>query len=105
MRCPPNFPNYYILHWARQNIDEIVAHANGTTFLEISKINFRPLKVLVPESAILRTFSTVVKPLYDQMVCNLKQSYTLATLRDALLPKLLSGEVSVDTALAVAEGA
>jgi len=36
-----------------------------------------------------------MSPLIDRIVANLHQSRTLATLRDTLLPKLLSGELSV----------
>lgn len=40
-------------------------------------------------------FTAKVAPLYAQIIANLHQSRTLATLRDTLLPKLLSGELSV----------
>jgi type I restriction enzyme S subunit len=37
----------------------------------------------------------MVRPLFERWISNLNQSRTLATLRDTLLPKLLSGELSV----------
>jgi type I restriction-modification system DNA methylase subunit len=43
----------------------------------------------------MAAFSAKVAPLYAQITANLHQSRTLATLRDTLLPKLLSGELSV----------
>jgi type I restriction enzyme S subunit len=95
MRCADAMPNYYVLQWARENMDEIIAHANGTTFLEISKTNFRPLKALVPAEPVLQAYSAAVTPLYRRIVSNLEESRTLAAMRDALLPKLLSGEVRV----------
>jgi type I restriction enzyme S subunit len=93
MKCPDGMPNHYVLHWARQNMDEIIAHANGTTFLEISKTNFRPLKALVPDAKVLKAFAALVSPLHQRVVANLRESDTLAATRDTLLPKLLSGEV------------
>jgi type I restriction enzyme, S subunit len=98
MICDGPLPNHYVLHWARQNMDAIVGNANGTTFLEISKATFRPLQVLVPPESILAAFVAQVNPLNRRVVCNLEESRTLAALRDALLPKLISGEVRVGDA-------
>ncbi len=39
-------------------------------------------------------FTKEVSPLYDRITTNVKESRTLATLRDTLLPKLLSGAIS-----------
>lgn len=79
-------------------METIKGMANGTTFLEISKRNFRPIPMIVPPSDIMQVFSKKVGPLYEKIVCNLRQSRTLAAIRDALLPKLLSGEIRVQDA-------
>jgi type I restriction enzyme S subunit len=50
-------------------------------------------KVLRPSPPIAEAFSRIVGPLRRQQADNEKQSRTLATLRDTLLPKLLSGEL------------
>src|SRR5205814_759466 len=57
MICDGPVPNHYVLHWARQNMETIVARANGTTFLEISKTNFRPIPVLIPLKPVLKIFA------------------------------------------------
>ena len=44
-------------------------------------------------------FTRIIQPMLDRIHANLHQSRTLATLRDTLLPKLLSGELSVNAAL------
>lgn len=59
--------------------------------------------VIVPSSEILSAFEAQVAPMYDKMGANLRQSRILAAIRDALLPKLLSGEVRVEEAEAFAE--
>jgi type I restriction enzyme S subunit len=74
---------------------EIESRATGTTFAEISKQNFRPISVVLPPKELMTAFTAKVTPLYTQICANLHQSRTLATLRDTLLPKLLSGELSV----------
>ena len=52
-------------------------------------------KVLRPSSQITEAFCRIVEPLRRQQADNDKQSRTLATLRDTLLPKLLSGDLSL----------
>lgn len=95
MKCDGGLPNHYVRHWARVNKDVIIGRANGTTFLEISKTNFRPIPVIVPQQAIIILFQTQAQFIHNKVVANLKQSDTLAATRDALLPRLLSGEVRV----------
>jgi type I restriction enzyme S subunit len=102
MVCDKSLPSHYVLRWTRENLELILGNANGTTFLEISKANFRPLMCLVPPRQILDCFGRLVEPLRARVVANLQESVTLATVRDTLLPKLLSGEIRVndaDTAL------
>jgi type I restriction enzyme S subunit len=93
MKCNERVSNYFMLNWCRSNMAEIESRASGTTFAEISKQNFRPIPIILPSSEIMAAFTKIVVPLYEQIILNVKQSRTLATLRDASLPKLLSGEL------------
>lgn len=89
---------YYLLHWTRANLDTIKGRAGGTTFQEISKRNFRPIQIIVPDKAKLSSFTRAVEPLFARIENAENQTTTLATLRDTLLPKLISGEVRVPEA-------
>ncbi len=104
MLCDGPLTTHYVLHWARHNVEHIQGRAGGTTFPEISKKNFRPMSVLVPSDEVLSAFEKRVTPLYGKMSLNLRQSSTLAAIRDVLLPKLLSGEVRVEEAEEQIEG-
>jgi len=95
MKCNESASNYFMLNWCQQNMAEIEGRATGTTFAEISKQNFRPIPFILPSQEIMTAFSARVAPLYARITANLRESRTLATLRDTLLPKLLSGELSV----------
>ena len=53
------------------------------------------MPIVVPPLEKVKTFVEQVEPLYQKIVANLKESRTLAALRDALLPRLMSGEVRV----------
>ena len=83
--------NIFLLLWARVANEDIISRANGSTFLEISKANFRPIPVVVPPANVMQAFERVARPLYKRIVQCARESSTLATLRDALLPKLVSG--------------
>ncbi|MGB7749733.1 MAG: restriction endonuclease subunit S [Verrucomicrobiia bacterium] len=53
------------------------------------------MKVVVPPRALISKFDDTVAPMTKKIIANLHESRTLAALRDALLPKLLSGELRV----------
>ncbi len=91
-------PNLYLLFWARSAHDEIVSRANGSTFLEISKSSFRPIPLIAPPPEVFAAFERLAKPLFARLVSSEHESRTLAALRDALLPKLISGQLRVPDA-------
>jgi len=103
MICDGPVPNYYVLRWVESNMDVIRNNAGGTTFAEISKKNFRPIPILVPSEETLAAFVQQVAPLHQQVVTNLHESRILAALRDALLPKLVSGKIRVGNATRMSE--
>jgi type I restriction enzyme, S subunit len=93
LKCNECASNFFMLNWCQTNMAEIESRATGTTFPEISKQNFRPIRVILPPKELMAAFTAKVAPLYAQITANLHQSRTLTTLRDTLLPKLLNGEL------------
>ena len=67
----------------------------GTVFGSISKSDFEALEITIPSSELIAEFEKYAKPINDKVIENCAQIYTLETLRDTLLPKLMSGEVRV----------
>ena len=98
MRPKASVSNLFLLLWSRDSQEIILSNANGSTFLEISKKNFRPIPVVTPPTSIMAAFDRIARPLYGRLVSNERASRTLAALRDALLPKLISGELRVPDA-------
>ena len=88
--------NLFLLYWCDAYQDNIVNHANGSTFLEISKGNFRQISIVIPYVPIIKAFDSFVRPLYQKIVSNSRESRILYTLRDALLSKLVSGKLRVE---------
>ena len=87
--------NIYLLLWANFAHDEIISRANGTTFLEISKACFRPIPLVEPPANVMEAFDTQVRRLFKRIVLNERESHFLTSLRDTLLPKLISGELKL----------
>ena len=94
----PGTSNLFLLLWASVAYEEIISRANGSTFLEISKSNFRPIQVVTPLAGVMRKFEKQALPIYERIVESARESRTLAGLRDTLLPKLISGELRVKDA-------
>ncbi|NBB79280.1 MAG: restriction endonuclease subunit S [Verrucomicrobia bacterium] len=103
MVCDKKLPNSYVLLWAEAVMDEIKSKASGSTFAEISKKAFRPIQLVVPNKSILTSFDQIVTGFYRDITLDERQTRTLAELRDTLLPKLLSGELSVGEIQSAAE--
>lgn len=91
MKPKKGLSNLFLLLWAHSAREEILSRANGSTFLEISKSGFRPIRLASPSPEISAAFDGSVRPLYARIAKNERESRTLAALRDTLLPKLLSG--------------
>ncbi|MGB8029560.1 MAG: restriction endonuclease subunit S [Terracidiphilus sp.] len=95
MKARKGVSSLFLLYWAEVAQELIKSHANGSTFLEISKSNFRQIEVVRPASAIMAKFDGYVRPWYERIVMNERESASLTATRDALLPKLISGEIRV----------
>ncbi|MCG7882594.1 MAG: restriction endonuclease subunit S [Candidatus Thiodiazotropha endolucinida] len=96
--CNKAFPNSYVVHCLEQNMERIKANAGGSTFAEISKRNFKPIQIVQPPKKILEHFDEIVSPLHQRVVELEQENIVLAKTRDFLLPKLMSGEVSLEAA-------
>jgi len=86
------FFNYLTMRCATNEMEN---KAVGSAQQNISKGIVEETQVVLPPITLVERFAELANPLFDQWISNLHQSRTLATLRDTLLPKLLSGELSV----------
>ena len=71
----------------------LAARLAGTTQKYLSLTALREMRLLMPTEPILVEFSKIVSPLFDGVQRNHEQAQTLATLRDTLLPRLISGQL------------
>ena len=67
----------------------------GTTQQQLTVPDFKKTEIVVPDDITMATFTDIVSPLFNQLWANEEENNRLSQLRDALLPKLLSGELDV----------
>lgn len=93
------FPKWFYYLWTLHHLDDfrLIAADKATTMGHIQRGHLTAAKVLVPPRPLLDAMTRVMEPLIDRVIANQIQSRTLATLRDTLLPKVLSGELSVSS--------
>lgn len=88
----------YIALTSDTNIERLTQLSDGAAYPAVRPDVVPAFLLPVPQEELLKTFSKAAKPLFDLREIHMQQSSTLAQLRDTLLPKLLSGELSVPVA-------
>jgi type I restriction enzyme S subunit len=89
-----NYPYTFIHMFLKMNKEEIINHAVGSAQQNISQVVIQNLEFIQPNNSIIQ-FHKMVEGYFEKIKLNIFQIRTLARLRDALLPKLMSGEVRV----------
>lgn len=67
----------------------------ATTVIHIGKKDFDAFEIMLPDTELLDAFDAITTPMVEQIVSNSIENKRLAIMRDALLPKLMSGEIDV----------
>lgn len=88
----------YMLFWLKHNLDTVKQNANGSTFMEISKSSFRKIKLVIPPAQLVNRFTEIARTLLDKITVNELCCQRLTSLRDTLLPRLISGKLRIPEA-------
>jgi type I restriction enzyme S subunit len=94
------YPRWLCYLGIHQHLDDFrhIAAGKATTMGHIQRHHLSAAKLAVPPEVLLRVMNAVVEPIVEDTWRRAVQSRTLAALRDALLPKLISGEIRVKDA-------
>ncbi len=84
---------YCILKEATQEIEN---KATGSTFKEASAALMKSISTIIPEKAVLTEFENLMSPIFKQQEVIEEENCRLASLRDTILPKLISGELVIN---------
>jgi type I restriction enzyme S subunit len=91
----PKSPEWFGFLLGHASSDELIKFTDlastGTKMPRTNWSDISSFKVALPPKPIAAAFTRTIQPMLDHIHANLHQSRTLATLRDTLLPKLLSG--------------
>ncbi|MGM7652835.1 restriction endonuclease subunit S [Serratia marcescens] len=87
----------HLVATSEANIERLAHLADGGAYPAVRPEIVVQEDVAIPTESIVQAFSQHVKPLFAKILSNRKSAVSLAELRDTLLPKLLSGEISVET--------
>jgi len=89
------YPHLYILTNTKDFIENLRAHANSGVQVNLSTKEILSSKIIIPEKSVNDKFNDIVKPYFDEIFCMIKENQILKTIRETLLPKLMSGEIRV----------
>ena len=82
----------YVYFYLKMHIDEIENKASGSTFKEASGALMNSLDAIIPSDEVLDAFTALCNPIFEQQENLEGENQRLTTLRDTLLPELMSGE-------------
>jgi type I restriction enzyme, S subunit len=95
----PKTPDWFGFVLGHVSSVELVNHtAAASTGTKMPRTNWNDIarfEVALPPDSLAAEFTATIRPMIDRIIANIHESRTLATLRDTLLPKLLSGELRV----------
>ena len=89
------YPYTYLYMWAKNNKDELIQKAIGSAQQNISQIIIKNMPVANEKDKIIR-FDSDTRYIFSLMRSFAKENYNLIALRDALLPRLMSGELKIN---------
>ena len=95
---PKNSYDTYFLYETLRNMDETLKAigSTGSATLNVNKTAFSNVEIQIPNQEVIKRYHTKVSPLFKKIHKNEVENLTLISIRNNLLPKLMSGEINLD---------
>ena len=92
------YPKWFVYYWTKYHLAKFIriAKDKAVTMGHIKRGDLETSEVLIPNAEILSKMDNIIAPIFDAIISRRVENKTLATLRDTLLPKLMSGELSIE---------
>ena len=89
------YPSWFYYGWTKRHLARFImlAKDRATTMGHIKRSALAESEVTMPPDEVLASQTQVMQPIVDQIIANKIETQKLAALRDALLPKIMSGEI------------
>lgn len=91
----PEIGTAFVYFFLKNNLPTIEGAASGSTFKEVSGSTMKNVSAVIPDTGTLAKFNDFCSPLFNEQKNLEQENQHLASLRDTLLPKLMSGEIDV----------
>ena len=87
----------FYIYLLMQTLSEVINKLgqSGSTIVNLNKAQFGKIQVTVPSVSSMKDFDNAISPLFTLILENQKENICLSSLRETLLPKLMSGEIDV----------
>lgn len=96
VRAKSGFGKQYLFHFLKCCQSYLMGMGKGSTNqLELSRGTIQDLDIHIPSKKVLNQFEQVAQPMHDKISVISKSILQLQTVRDRLLPKLMSGEIEL----------
>ena len=77
-------------------VSEIINRGQGSAQPNISGNDIMSISCIYPNNSVIEEFNNICKPYFEKIITNQYENMKLSAIRDALLPKLMSGEIDVE---------
>ncbi len=85
----------YVYFLLKNLLPTIERMASGSTFKEISGTGMKSVPTIMPDMNTIQRFNNFCEPIFKEQEVLEAENHRLSTLRDSLLPKLMSGELDI----------
>ena len=89
------FSNEYLYLFFKNIKEELVSLGNGSVFTNLKTDILKNYPAILPPNDILEDFNSMVKPIFSLILEKTRENKRLSEIRDALLPRLMSGKIDV----------
>ncbi len=94
---PRKYPKWFVYQWTKFHLDNFIriAKDKAVTMGHIKRGELDKAKVLIPDFNSMERIDSFMKSIHQKMITNELQTRNLASIRDTLLPRLMSGELKI----------
>ena len=100
LRAKKSYDKEFMYFYSSSDItfERSVQYSDGTKMPIIKWNDFKEFPFALPNEELRKQFSSIINPVVDKIILNIDEQKVLSELRDALLPRLISGELQITDA-------
>lgn len=96
LKAKRDISSSFLYYLSKDLIHHLQVKSSGSVFDSIVSNDIKNTYLAIPTDQVIRQFSKITEPIFNQILLNLKQNKVLSELRDWLLPMLMNGQVKVE---------